>query len=122
MSGRFTPIKLDGNYLDEITELLEQVRPELATTHRLEFRNVFGAVGGYVDGHIFISHGRFGVAIKLPKELLEKLFRDKDVNPLRYFPKGHVKKDYAVLSTEVLKDRRHFGRLVDKSIKFVLSP
>jgi hypothetical protein len=30
----------------------------------LEFKSVFGAVGGYVDGKIFVSCGKFGVALK----------------------------------------------------------
>ena len=53
------------NYLEKITILLKQIRPKLATQHRLEFKNVFGAVGGYVNGKIFISCGKFGVALRL---------------------------------------------------------
>ena len=113
---------MKSDYLDEITALLKQVRPELATTHRLEFTSVFGAVGGYVNGHIFMSHGKFGVAIKLPKEVLDELFKGKDATPLRYFPKGHLKREYAVLSKEVLENKRRLRKLVDESIKYVLSP
>ncbi|MCH7484270.1 MAG: hypothetical protein IIA90_03865 [Chloroflexi bacterium] len=113
---------MSNEYLDEITTLLKQVRPELATTHRLEFKNVFGAVGGYVNGYIFISHGKFGVALKLPKEVLDELFKGKDIKHLRYFPRGHLKKEYAILSKEVLENKRQLGKLVDESIKYVLSP
>ena len=116
-----TPSNLKGDYLDELATLLKHVRPELATKHRLEFKNVFGAVGGYVNGHIFISHGKFGVALKLPKGILDELFEGKDIKQLRYFPKGHVKKEYAVLSRQLLENRRQLGKLLDESIKYVLS-
>ncbi len=91
-------------YLDEITTLLEQVRPKLATTHRLDFKNVFGAVGGYVNGKLFASCGKFGVALRLPPETLDALFQEEDVKHLKYFPGGHIKKEYAILPERILED------------------
>ena len=38
-------------YLDKITKLLKQVRPRLAVQYQLEFKNVFGAIGGYLYYH-----------------------------------------------------------------------
>ena len=65
----------DGNkHFDKVTSLLKLARPELTTTYQLTFKNVFGAVGGYVDGRIFISCGRFGIALRLPPEILDDLF------------------------------------------------
>lgn len=103
-------------YLNRLTTLLKHTRPRLARTHRLAFKNVFGAVGGYVNGRIFISCGTFGIALKLPPEILETLFKDKDVKPLKYFRKGHVKKEYAVLPQRILNNRHLFKKLLDKSM------
>ncbi len=103
-------------YLKQLTVLLKQARPRLAVTHRLEFKNVFGAVGGYVNGRIFISCGTFGIALRLPQETLGTLFREKDVKHLKYFPKGHIKKEYAVLPKRILNNRAQFKKLVDISI------
>lgn len=108
-------------YLNRVQSLLKQTRPRLASTRDLEFKNVFGAVGGYVDGHLFVSCGNFGVAFKLPERTLVQLFQEKDVKPLKYFPKGHVKKDYAVLPKRILADVPALKKLVDKSIAHVLS-
>jgi len=110
---------MENKYLNEITTLLKQASPKLSTTHRLEFKNVFGAVGGYVNGKIFISCGTFGVALKLPVETLDELFKEKDVKHLKYFPKGHIKKEYAVLPRRILKNEHQFEKLIDKSIQFV---
>lgn len=108
-----------SKHLDRLTELLGRVRPALASTHALELKNVFGATAGYVNGAIFISSGRFGIALRLPPDTLAELFQEEGVEPLRYFEKGHVKKEYAVLSTRILEDRRRFKKLVDASIEYV---
>ena len=111
---------MKNNYLEKVTTLLEQARPELAATYRLEFKNCFGAVAGYVDGRIFISCGRFGVALRLPPEVLNDLFQEKDVKHLKYFPNGHIKKEYAVIPKRILDDQHQFRKLVDESIQYVL--
>ena len=108
-----------SEHLDRLKELLEQVRPGLAATHALEFKNLFGATAGYVNGAIFISSGRFGIALRLPPDMLEELFSEEGVEPLRYFPNGHIKKEYAVLPERILEDRRRFKPLLDASIEHV---
>jgi len=109
---------MKSNYLDHLTELLQQARPRLAATHRLEFKNIFGAVAGYVDGNIFVSCGKFGVALRLPPDTLKSVFIEEGVKPLKYFPKGHIKKEYAVLPKQILNDKDQFKRLLDQSIRY----
>ena len=109
---------MKNTHLGQLTKLLKRARPLLASTHKLEFKNVFGSVGGYVNSNIFISCGTFGVALRLPPETLERVFREKGVKHLLYFPKGHIKKEYAVLPTRILEDTKQFGTLVDISISY----
>ena len=103
-----------NKYSEKITTLLEQVRPKLSATHRLEFKDVFGAVGGYVNDRIFISCGKFGISLKLPSEILEDLFQEKDVKHLKYFPKGHIKKEYAVLPNRILQNKNRLRKIWTK--------
>ena len=110
------------NYRDELKKILEKAHPRFASSDTLEFKNVFGAVAGYVDGNIFISCGKFGVALKLPSETLEELLEEDDVQQLRYFPKGRVKKEYAVLPERILNDEDVFRQLLDKSMKYASAP
>jgi TfoX/Sxy family transcriptional regulator of competence genes len=112
---------LTPDYSNELERLLKRVRPRLAITHDLKFRNCFGAVAGYVDGNIFASRGRFGLALRLPPQILSELFGESDVSPLKYFEKGHVKKEYAVIPERIINDRARFRKLLDKSVKFALS-
>jgi hypothetical protein len=114
-------MKPRNKYLDRVTKLISFARPRLSQTHHLEFKNCFGAVAGYVEGQIFITCGKFGVALKLPPEKITALLKEKGVKPLQYFPNGHVKKDYAVLPKRILGNKDQFKKLVDTSLKFVLS-
>ncbi len=107
-----------ANYRNKLEAILKQVRPRLASTHDLEFKNCFGAVAGYVDGQIFCSCGKFGLALRLPEKILTELFKEKGVKKLKYFPHGHVKKEYAVLPQRILEDPARFKKLVDASIHF----
>ncbi|MBI1824036.1 MAG: TfoX/Sxy family protein [Nitrospirae bacterium] len=88
----------------------------------MEFKNCFGAIAGYVEGHIFISCGKFGVALRLPPGDREGLFKEHGVKPLKYFPNGHIKKEYAVLPQNIIEDEQRFKKLINKSIKYALSP
>ena len=111
---------MKNKYLEKLKNLLEQASPNFTTAYRLEFKNVFGAVGGYVNGRIFISCGKFGVALRLPSQTLESLFNEKIVKHLKYFPNGHVKKEYAVLPKRIIQDSHKFKKLLDKSIGYAL--
>ncbi len=106
------------DYRSKLEEILNQVRPRLASTHNLEFKNCFGAVTGYVGGQIFITCGKFGFALRLPEKTLAELFQEKGVKKLKYFPTGHVKKKYAVIPKRILEDPARLKKLVDQSIRF----
>ena len=110
-----------NKYLKELTALLTHASLKLFSAHQLEFKNVFGAIGGYVNGRIFISCGKFGVALKLPAQTLENLFNKKAAKHLKYFPNGHIKKEYAVLQKRITKDARQFRKLLDESVRYVLN-
>ena len=109
-----------SEYLNRLQDELKQACPKLVTTRRLEFRNCFGAVAAYVDGKIFVSHGKFGIALRLPPDTLKRLSREPDVLPLKYFPNGHVKKEYAIIPKRIIDQRARFRGLVAKSIQHAL--
>ena len=108
------------DYRNRLESLLIRIRPRLQVAHRLEFKRCFGAVAGYVDGHIFVSCGKFGVAFRLPPKTLTELFRERDIIHLQYFPQGHIKAEYAVIPERILDDRLRLTKLLDRSIKHVL--
>ena len=116
-----TPPLNQERYLQELTELLNLAYPALRRKHRLQFKSCFGAVAGYVNSQIFISCGRFGVALRLPPRIWSDLFTDPTVAHLKYFPNGHVKKEYAVLSAKILRDKSRLKDLLEMSVEYALS-
>jgi len=112
---------MNKNYSEQLIKLLEETRPELVIHHRLEFKSVFGAVGCYYDGRIFASWGKFGFALRLPPVILDNLFAKQSARHLKYFLKGHVKKEYAVLQKRIIENKHQLGQLIDESLKYVSS-
>ncbi len=112
---------MDNIYVIAINDLLNRTYPGLAAAHKLEFKNFFGAVTGYIDGSIFIACGKFGTALKLPPQTLDELFTIVDVRRLRYFAKGTIKKEYAVLPSRILENGSQIKELLGESINFALS-
>lgn len=108
-------------YRKKIIKLLNETKPRLAKSSAITFKNSFGAVVGYIDDNLFIASGKFGIALKLPGQIITKLFEENKAKPLKYFEKGYVKKDYAVLSNAVLVDSEQIKKLINKSISFVRS-
>lgn len=112
---------MSNQYRDNLTRLLKQASPDLVSSHEWAFKNVFGASGAYVDGAIFASSGRFGIALRLPPYILEALLKEEGVEPFRYFPKGHIKNEYALLPERLLADGSRFNELLMQSIAYATS-
>ena len=112
---------MKAEYLRRLEVLLEVAYPTLATRHRIDFKSCFGAVALYVDGNIFVSCGRFGVALRLPPKTLAELFKEAEVSPLKYFPNGHVKKEYAVIPERIIGDQTRLKSLLVKSVRYASS-
>ncbi len=102
-----------------LSEWLDASLPEEFSGRALELKPCFGAVAGYVDGEIFVSYGNFGLALKLPLGPRTELLERRGGTPLRYFPKGHVKKEYVVIPRRILDDGRTFRELVRQSVDYV---
>ena len=105
-------------YFNILEKLLRKTNPKLFNTYKLEFKNCFGAVTGYVNGQIFVSCGKFGIALRLPPKTINELFKQEKVSHLKYFSKGHIKKEYAVIPKSIIHHRKHFKKLLNKSIKY----
>jgi TfoX/Sxy family transcriptional regulator of competence genes len=103
-----------------LQEILSNAYPQIENQYETEFKNCFGAVAGYVDSNIFCSYGKFGFAIKLPKLDIEQLLKE-GAEPFRYFPNGHVKKDYAVLPKKIMLGKKRLKKLITTSVEFVAS-
>ena len=109
---------MNPQYLKQLEQVLRLARPELPGSPALQFKPSFGGVAGYLDGRIFASCGKFGLALKLPPERCAGLIADRRGAPLRYFAKCHLKKSYVVLPEGTLGNRLLMAGLVQESLAF----
>ena len=100
-------------YLRELRSLLERVSPGGA----VECKHFFGGAAAYSGGRIFMSWSAVGLALKLPAETRIRLFQD-GATALRYFPKGPVKKEYAVLPDALTRNDAALAPLIGESADY----
>ena len=108
-------------YLLQLTALLRQSTSGIFKGVDLECRHFFSGAAAYADERICMSLTPVGFALKLPEESRSLLIGDQGATPLRYFPKGPIKKDYVILPDEMVKNEETLRRWVKASIEYVLS-
>ena len=109
---------LKEKYLSTIKNLLRQTHPSLEVDYDLAFKPCFGAVAAYVNGNIFATCGKFGMALKLPTIIVEQLLSEQGGRLLKYSANGRIKKNYVVIPNELLVDRENLGHLVGQSVDY----
>ena len=108
-------------YLEKLTELIYQIPPKKFNGIKLETKHFFSGAAVYANGNICISLTPIGFAIKLPEALRNDLMKQRGVKQLRYFSKGHIKKEYIVLPKRIVDDKKILRKLIKKSFEYVLS-
>ena len=106
------------SYLQELDSTLTRLSPSLPSGAKLECKRFFGGAAAYVDGRIFMTLTTAGLAVKLPETLRNKLLNEGG-KPLRYFAKGHIKKEYVVLPDAPVRSPAKLARWVAASITYV---
>ena len=106
-------------YLQQLSALIKQSTSGKFKEVKLECKHFFSGAAVYADGEICITLTPVGFAIKLPEESRKILMKEKGAKHLRYFPKGHIKKDYVVLPKAMLKDMNKLNHWIKASIKYV---
>ncbi|MGV7220696.1 MAG: TfoX/Sxy family protein [Nitrospinales bacterium] len=106
-----------SHYNELLEKIFQECHPKIIDRYLITYKSCFGAIAGYTDGKIFCSLGKFGFALKLPPSELKDL-HNNGCRPLKYFPNGHIKKDYAILSKSVMENKAKISRLIKMSVKF----
>ena len=104
-------------YLRDLQSLLTQAAPKGGRVVTITCKHFFSGAAAYVDGHIFMSFTPVGVALKLPEEARTELHK-QGAKPLRYFPKGPIKKDYMVVPKRLATDPKGLSPWIAQSIAF----
>ncbi len=107
-------------YLVDLSELIERTGLGDHFDIKFECKHFFSGAALYVDGRICLSLTPLGLALKLPEKIRTDLFENKTAIPLRYFPKGPIKKDYALFPNDLKTTEHIFYPYILESIPYVL--
>lgn len=105
-------------YLKELQSIVERADMRRDQADAVSCKHFFSGAAAYVDGHIFMTFTTVGLALKLPQDDRNTLF-GQGAKPLQYFPKAPVKKDYALLPSQLIDDNGVLNDWISRSIKFV---
>lgn len=103
-------------YLAELKTIIERLA--ISPPHKVWCKHFFSGAAAYIDNKkIFMSLTPVGLALKLPEVDRNHLF-ELGGEPLKYFPKAPIKKDYVVLPDHIAGDDLALVGWITRSIDF----
>ena len=106
-------------YYEKLSHLLEEINLKKEVTLSMEIKHFFSGAALYVNQTICASWSPAGLAFKLPEKEANKLIKSGNAKPFKYFPKGHVKKGYALFENPIDKKPSQWKKYFIKSTQQV---
>ena len=107
-------------YRDRLQAVLAPTIAALPAGVTVEIRHFFSGAAAFANDRICISLTGVGLAVKLPEDGRARLLAE-GAEPLRYFPKAPIKKQYVVLPDGLAEDAEQLRFWARQSIDFVLT-
>ena len=108
-------------YLHKLSVFIDKATSDCFDGVYLECKHFFSGAALYADEKICISLTPVGLALKLPEETKNTLLKDKTAVPLRYFPKGPIKKDYVLFPNGMKNGGKALHNYVKESVEYALT-
>jgi len=102
-------------YFQKLKNLVEKLNLETDIDSKIEVKHFFSGAALYVNQIICVSWTPVGLAFKLPQQEVDRLINSGKAKPLKYFPKGHVKKGYVLFEEPSEKKASHWKKYFIKS-------
>jgi len=106
-------------YYEKLSTLFNDLNLEMELSSPVEIKHFFSGAALYVGESICASWSPVGLAFKLPEKEVNILIKEGKAKPLKYFPKGHIKKGYAVFERPDNKSSKQLKALFLKAAKSV---
>lgn len=106
-------------YLEILTNTIACLDLNTSPEVLLECKHYFSGAALYADRKICASLSPAGYGLKLPAELRTQLIDSGDADELRYYKKGHAKKEYVLFPDSIVEDTKRFAQLLETSIEYV---
>jgi TfoX/Sxy family transcriptional regulator of competence genes len=98
----------------EIRDAASSLSPDID----LHFKKMFGGLGAWTRGRMFLAVTGFGVGLKLPDSEIEVLL--KQGGRILEYEVGMPMKSYVVPPDDILKDPAQYRKLVERSITYCM--
>lgn len=105
-------------YFEKLSELVLRLNIEKETHSRIEVKHLFTGAALYMNKVICVSWSPVGLAFKLPEKEVASLINSGKAKPLKYFPKGHVKKGYVLFESPEKSRPSRWKAYFMKAIKY----
>ena len=105
--------------MEKLTSLIAKLKITDDVSKPIETKHFFSGAALYIDGTICASWSPVGLAFKLPEKEVEKLIISGKAIPLKYFPKGQVKKGYALFESPGDEKPSHWKKYFKTAIQQV---
>ena len=106
-------------YHNKLSSLIKKLDIEKDIKKTIEVKHLFSGAALYVNKNICVTWSPVGLAFKLSEDEVNKLLSSGKALPLKYFPKGHVKKDYALFEKPEDRDPGRWRKYFIKSASLV---
>ncbi len=108
-------------YLEKLSAFINKATLRRRKDINLECKHFFSGAALYADTRICITLTPVGLALKLPEHTKNRLLKNSSAVPLRYFPKGPIKKDYVLFPSGVEKSSKTLHKYVNESIDYAVT-
>lgn len=104
-------------YFEKLNDLISQLNLESDILKTIEVKHFFSGAALYINNKICASWSPSGLAFKLPQQEVDNLINHGKAIPLKYFPKGHIKKNYAVFEKPEAETSEYWRAYFIKAFK-----
>jgi len=104
-------------YFEKLSSLVLTLNLIDEVDKNIEIKHFFSGAALYVNGMMCISWSPVGLAFKLSDKESDDLINSGEAIALKYFPKGHVKKGYALFENPENKKPIHWKKYFTLSIQ-----
>lgn len=106
-------------YLEKLSGLIHRLKIEEEIDQGIKIKHFFSGAALYVNEKICVTWSPVGLAFKLPEDEVNTLIDCGKAKPLKYFPKGHTKKSYALFESPDEKKHQQWKEYFIKAARQV---
>ena len=107
-------------YFNHLSRIVDRLEPIPLKNVTLETKHFFSGAALYANGKICALLSPVGFAVKLPEDMRQSLISEGKSDEYRFFEKGPIKREYALLSDAIVQDAKALRKLIEISAQYAV--